>query len=71
MARIEDTPEAKKARRARQQADYDKRATRQILFKFNRTTDADILQRLDEQANRQGYIKRLIREDIAREAGNE
>lgn len=71
MARIQDTPEARKARRARQQADYDKRATRQIIFKFNRTTDADILERLDAQANRQGYIKRLIREDIAREAGNE
>lgn len=68
MARIQDTPEAKKARRARQQADYDKRATRQIILKLNRNTDADILQILDAQENRQGYIKRLIRDDIARRA---
>lgn len=71
MARIQDTPEAKKARRARQQADYDKRATRQIILKLNRNTDADILQALDAQENRQGYIKKLIRDDIARNAGAE
>ena len=68
MARIQDTPEAKKARRAKQQAAYDKRATRQIICKFNRNTDADILEALDAQPNRQGYIKRLIRDDIARRA---
>lgn len=68
MARIQDTPEDKKARRARQQAAYDKRATRQIILKLNRNTDADILQILDAQENRQGYIKKLIRDDIARRA---
>lgn len=66
MARIEDTPEAKKARRARQQADYDRRNTTQIILKLNRNTDADILEHLSRQANRQGYIKTLIRADIAR-----
>lgn len=68
MARIQDTPEDKRARRARQQAAYDKRATRQIICKFNRGTDADILEMLDAQPNRQGYIKKLIRDDIARRA---
>lgn len=71
MARIQDTDEARRARRARQQADYDKRATKQILLKLNRNTDADILEHLDAQENRQGYIKRLIREDIARQAASE
>lgn len=71
MARIQDTPEDKRARRARQQAAYDKRATKQILLKLNRNTDADILEQLDAQENRQGYIKRLIREDIARQAASE
>ena len=71
MARTQDTPEDKKARRARQQADYDKRATRQIICKLNRNTDADILEWLDAQENRQGYIKQLIRDDIARQTGKE
>lgn len=68
MARIEETTEAKKARRARQQADYDRRNTTQIILKLNRNTDTDILEHLARQANRQGYIKALIRADIARQA---
>lgn len=47
---------------------YDKENTRPIKFKFNLKTDADILAKLDSVDNRQGYIKRLIREDIARNA---
>lgn len=66
MARIEETQEERRARRARQQADYDRKSTRQIILKLNRGTDADILSRLEEAGNKQGYIKRLIREDIAR-----
>ena len=46
---------------------YDQLHTVQIRIKLNRRTDADILARLAEQENRQGYIKRLVREDIARE----
>ena len=34
-------------------------------IKLNISDDADIIQRLDEQKNRQGYIKELIRTDIA------
>lgn len=47
-------------RRAR----YDAEHTRQIVLKLNRRTDADILRKLDEQPNKQGYIKQLIRADI-------
>ena len=46
------------------QAKYDKNHPRPILFKFNLTTDADILTRLDAVDNRQGYIKDLIRRDV-------
>lgn len=46
---------------------YDQLHTVQIRIKLNRKTDADILARLAEQENRQGYLKRLVREDIARE----
>ena len=47
-------------------AKYDAKATKKILLKLNKTTDADILQRLDEVENKQGYIKALIRDDIAK-----
>ena len=45
-------------------AKYDAANTVQIKLKFNRTTDADILEQLEKVGNRQGYIKRLIREDL-------
>lgn len=45
---------------------YDAANTRQIKFKFNIKTDADILARLDAVPNKQGYIKKLIREDLKR-----
>ena len=45
-------------------AKYDRNHTRSILFKFNTTSDADILAKLDEVGNKQGYIKELIRENI-------
>ena len=48
-------------------AKYDRNHTRSILFKFNTTSDADILAKLDEVGNKQGYIKELIRENICGE----
>lgn len=45
-------------------AKYDKNHTRNIMFKFNKKTDKDILEKLDEVENRQGYVKDLIRKDI-------
>ena len=35
-------------------------------MQLNTTTDADIIAQLEKQENRQGYIKRLIRQDITR-----
>lgn len=51
----------------RAQIKYDKANTRNITFKFNLKTDADILERLDSVDNRQGYIKELIRNDMEAE----
>lgn len=51
----------------RAQIKYDKTNTRQITFKFNLKTDADILEKLDSVENRQGYIKELIRNDMEAE----
>jgi len=47
---------------------YDARHTRQVHIKLNLRTDKDVLARLDEVQSKQGYIKRLIREDLERTA---
>lgn len=60
------TSKARKAATRR----YDEKNTRQIMLKLNLKTDADILEKLDSVENRQGYIKSLIRDDIARESEN-
>lgn len=51
------------------QAKYDAKATKQIKLKLNITSDKDILDKLDQVDNKQGYIKELIRKDIM--AGDE
>lgn len=53
------------------QMKYQKTGMRQYGFRFVKTTDADIIDRLDAQDNKLGYIKRLIREDIERERRGE
>lgn len=44
---------------------------KQIKFGLSMKYDADILAHLDAQENKQGYIKALIREDIARAKSGE
>jgi polyphosphate kinase len=46
------------------QAKYDKANTIQITLKLNKKTDKDIIDWLYDEANKQGYIKSLIRADI-------
>lgn len=45
---------------------YNKENTVQISLKLNRSTDADLIDSLNRVNNKQGYIKELIRKDIAR-----
>lgn len=52
--------------RNRKQAKYDKEHTSGFYMKLNTRTDADIIQWLWAQPSKQGAIKRLIREEIAR-----
>lgn len=40
----------------------------QVKLSLVRTTDADIIEKLDQVGNKQGYIKDLIRKNIAEEA---
>ena len=46
------------------QARFDRENTRKYGIKLNKRTDAELISKLDEQSSIQGYIKRLIREDI-------
>ena len=45
---------------------YNKENTVQISLKLNRSTDADLIESLNRIANKQVYIKELIRRDIAK-----
>ena len=44
--------------------DFDRKNTKLVGMKLNKHTDADILDYLEKQENVQGYLKKLIREDI-------
>ena len=48
---------------------YEARMIVKKTFNFNRKTDADCLNWIDRQENKQGAVKGLIRAEIAREAG--
>ena len=48
-------------------AGYDAEHTTRVFIKLNNRTDADILAYLSTLHNKQGTIKRLIREHMARE----
>ncbi len=47
-------------------ARYDKVNTIQYRLKLNKKTDADIIAKLEEVPNKQGYIKALIKADICK-----
>ncbi len=49
-------------------AEYQKTKTIVKPIRLNYEHDADILRRLDEVGNTNGYVKRLIREDIKKSA---
>ena len=46
---------------------YEKDNLRQIRLKINRKTEPELLEWIEKQDNIQGYIKRLILEDMDRE----
>lgn len=43
---------------------YKANKTKSVRLEFNIEHDADIIARLNEVGNRQGYIKELIRQDM-------
>lgn len=52
--------------RTRAQAKYDKEHTQGFYMKLNIHTDIDIIRWFWSQPSKQGAVKRLIREEIAR-----
>lgn len=48
------------------QIGWDKENTVGVKLKLNKRSDGDIIERLQMEPNKQGYIKALIRADIAR-----
>ena len=53
-------------RMGRIQQEWDKKHTRRFVLKLHTVLDADIIQLLENSGNIQGYLKKLIREEIAR-----
>lgn len=45
-------------------AKYDAENTKSFLLKLNKKTDADIIAFLENQPNKMGYIKHLIRNNM-------
>lgn len=48
---------------------YNAKNTTLVQIRLNLKTDADIIARLDQVDSKAGYVKGLIREDIARNNG--
>ena len=46
---------------------YEKENLRQIRLKINRKTEPELLEWIEKQDNIQGYIKRLLLEDMEKE----
>lgn len=46
---------------------WKKKAVVQFKMDLNKENDADIIQKLDDVPNKAGYVKGLIRDDIAKE----
>lgn len=47
-------------------ARYNAKSSKYYSFKLNVKTDAALIERLNDMGNVNGYIRRLIREDIER-----
>lgn len=46
---------------------YIKKVMRSVMVSFNRNTEPELVEWIEQQENKQGYIKRLVREDMERQ----
>ena len=49
-------------------ARYEKKNLVKVVTAFNRKTEPELVKRIEQEENKAGDIKRLVREDIEREA---
>ena len=49
---------------------YKAENAKKINFELSRKTETDLIEWLDSQPNKQGYLKELIRADMARKQGS-
>lgn len=47
---------------------YDSANVTNLYIKLNINTELDIIERLEQVGNKSGYIKKLIRDDIAKKS---
>ena len=50
-------------------AKYEREKLLRVMVKFHREHEAELVERMEQQENRAGYLKELVRRDI--EAGKE
>ncbi len=50
---------------------YHAKAIMRVTVDFNRNTESDLVERVEREPNRSGYIKQLVREDVERRKGSE
>ena len=50
---------------------YHAKAIMRVTVDFNRNTESDLVERIEREPNRSGYIKQLVREDVERRNGSE
>ena len=65
--KLEDIMAKTTEARRRANAKYDASNTTQLRLKLNKSTDADIIEYLGSCPNKQGLIKDLLRQHIAKE----
>lgn len=53
-----------KAAKMKYDIEYVKQNVRQYMLKINRLTDPDMVEHLEKQDNKQGYLKSLVRYDM-------
>lgn len=46
--------------------EYEKENVKKVLVRFNKNTESDLIDFLETKDNKQGYIKQLIRDDMAK-----
>lgn len=48
---------------------YEHKALVRVSVAFNRNTEPELVERIEQQESKAGYLKRLVREDVKRSRG--